>query len=234
MPHETIRKPSLDRMRRRPNLHDYASARDQFRWEGLAQEMDPQPGGALNIAHQCLDRHLRSPRRHKVAMHWEAKNGRTETYTFNDLSRLSDQFGQVLRGLGVRKGERVFVFLDRVPELYIAVFGALKVGAVLGPLFSAFGPDAIRDRLADAGAVALVTSPPLLDRVEAVRRELPQLKHIVLVDREGTTRARRSEYLSWDDAMRGAHGHFEIEPTGPEDWAIMHYTSGTTGKPKGA
>jgi acetyl-CoA synthetase len=234
MPHDTIRKPPVDRMRRRPNLPDYVAARLTFRWDALAREMDGLPAGGLNIAHECLDRHLRTVRRHKVALHWEGRNGDTETYTFNDLSRLSDRFGLVLRGLGVRKGQRVFVFLDRVPELYIAVFGALKVGAVVGPLFSAFGPEAIRDRLADASAVALVTSPSLLERVEAVRGDLPELRHVILVDREGTTRTRRAEYLSWDDAMRAAHGRLDAEPTGPEDWSIMHYTSGTTGKPKGA
>ncbi|HKY33214.1 MAG TPA: acetate--CoA ligase [Candidatus Polarisedimenticolia bacterium] len=234
MPYETIRKPPVDRMRRRPNLADYEAQRRSFSWSSAAGEMAGLPGGGLNIAHECIDRHAAGPRRSKTALLWHGKNGDTETYTFNDLKQLSDRFAVVLRGLGVSKGQRVFVFLDRIPELYVSLFGALKCGAVVGPLFSAFGPDAIRDRLGDSGAMALVTSPVLLERVMAVRGELPELKEIILVDRDGTGRTRGSEFVSYDDAMKAAHGHHPIEPTSPEDWSIMHYTSGTTGKPKGA
>jgi acetyl-CoA synthetase len=234
MPYETIRKPPLDRMTLRPNLTDYDATRRSFSWDAVRREMDGLPEGGLNIAHECIDRHAKTARRNKTALYWEGRNGDTETYTFNDLKQLSDRFARVLRGLNVKKGERVFVFLDRIPELYVAVFGTLKAGAVIGPLFSAFGPDALRDRLSDSGAVALVTSPALLDRVEAVRKDLPALEHIIIVDREGTSRTRRSEYLAWDDLMKTARGPFTIEPTGPQDWSIMHYTSGTTGKPKGA
>ena len=234
MPYDTIRKPPLERMPFVPNLTDYEATRAAFSWDALRRELDGLPGGGINIAHECIDRHTGTSRRDKTALRWEGRNGDVETYTFNDLKQLSDRFAQVLRGLGVRKGQRVFVFLDRVPELYVTVFGTLKAGAVIGPLFSAFGPDAIRDRLADAAAVVLITSPALIDRVEAVRKELPDLKHVILVDREGTGRTPRSEYLSYEDAMKTARGPFTIEPTGPEDWSIMHYTSGTTGKPKGA
>ena len=234
MPYDTISKPPIEKMPFRPNLADYRALRSSFTWEAVRKELGGLPGGGINIAHECLDRHAAGPRRSKPALVWEGRGGDIETYSFGDLSALSDRFGQVLRGLGVRKGDRVFVFLDRIPELYVAVFGTLKIGAVVGPLFSAFGPDAIRDRLADSGAVALVTSPSLVDRVEAVRQELPDLKHIVIVDREGTGRTQRSEYIQYEDAMKAVRGSFAIEPTGPEDWAIMHYTSGTTGKPKGA
>lgn len=234
MPYDTIRKPPLNRMPFVPNLADYDATCASFSWESLRSELDGLPGGGINIAHECIDRHAKTSRRDKTALRWEGKNGDLETYTFNDLKELSDRFAQVLRGLGVKKGERVFVFLDRIPELYVAVFGTLKAGAVIGPLFSAFGPDAIRDRLADSAAVALITSPALIERVEAVRKDLPDLKHIILVDREGTGRTRASEYVSYEDAMKTARGPYKIEPTVPEDWAIMHYTSGTTGKPKGA
>ncbi len=234
MPYETIRKPAIGSMPFVPNLTDYAAARRIFRWEDAVEELDRLPGGGLNIAHECLDRHVSTSRRNKTALLWEGLDGRTETYSFNDLKQLSDRFAQVLRGLGVEKGQRVFVFLDRIPELYVSLFGALKAGAVVGPLFSAFGPDAIRDRLADSGAVALVTSPALIDRVEAIRSETPDLRWIILVDREGTTRTRPSDYISYEDAMKATRGPFVTELTGPEDFSIMHYTSGTTGKPKGA
>ncbi len=234
MPYDTIKKPPIGKLAKRPNLADYDALRRSFTWESMRAELEGLPGGGLNIAHECIDRHDRTERRDKVALRWEGKNGQVETYTFHELKELSDRFAQVLRGLGVRRGDRVFVFLDRVPELYVAVFGILKAGGVVGPLFSAFGPDAIRDRLADSAAVLLVTSPALVDRVEQVRAELPALRHIMLVDRGDAGRTRRSEYLSYDAQMKAAVGPFFTEPTGPEDWSIMHYTSGTTGKPKGA
>jgi len=234
MPYQPIVKPALARMPFRPNLTDYAAMRKSFSWDQIREELDGLPGGGLNIAHECIDRHVKTPRKNKTALIWEGRNGENESYTFGDLKETSDRFAQVLRGLGVKKGDRVFVFLDRVPELYASVFGTLKAGALVGPLFSAFGPDAVRDRLADSAAVALVTSPSLVDRVEAVRKELPDLKHIIIVDREGSGRAKKSGYIAYEEAMKSARGQFGIEPTGPEDWSIMHYTSGTTGKPKGA
>jgi len=218
----------------RPNLTDYESTRKTFSWDAVHEQLDGLPGGGLNIAYECIDRHTLTKRRNKTALQWESRHGEIEFYSFNDLKQLSDRFAQVLRGLGVKKGDRLFIFLDRIPELYISLFGALKVGAVVGPLFSAFGPEAILDRLHDSAAVALVTSPSLVDRVEAIRKELPALKHMILVDREGTSRTRPADYISYEDAMKAARGPFTIEKTSPDDYSIMHYTSGTTGKPKGA
>ena len=101
----------------------------------------------------------------KPAILWEGKNGEQETYTFEDMAQALEQVGNVLRSLGVKKGDRVFVFLDRIPELYAAVFGTLKAGCVIGPLFSAFGPDAVKDRLENSGAVAPAHQPgPLAQR----------------------------------------------------------------------
>jgi len=234
MPYDTIRKPRPEKMGFTPNLTDYEAMRRSFSWEAIRAELDGLPGGGLNIAHECIDRHAATDRWSKPALIWEGRNGDTETYTFNDLKALSDRFAQVLRGLGVKKGDRVFVFLDRIPELYVTVFGTLKAGGVIGPLFSAFGPEAIRDRLADSGAVVLVTSPSLVERVESIRGELPDLRTIIMVDRDGTGRTRQAEYVSYEDAMKAARGPFVTEATGPEDFAVMHYTSGTTGKPKGA
>jgi acyl-CoA synthetase (AMP-forming)/AMP-acid ligase II len=111
-------------------------------------------------------------------MLWEGKDGRAETYTFAQMAAASNKAANALRGLGVQKGDRVFFFLERVPELYFAAFGALKLGAVIGPLFSAFGPDAVRDRLADSGAQVHLTSPSCGRRVERYAR-LPELRHVV-------------------------------------------------------
>ena len=229
----TIAKPAVETMKVPPNLDNYERLRRTFRWESLASEFDGLDGGGLNIAYEAVDRHLDTQRRDKAAIIWEGKTGERETYTYLDIARLSNKWANVLKRLGVKKGDRVFVFLDRIPELYAAVFGALKVGAVIGPLFSAFGPDAVRDRLADSGAVLFLTSPELWRRVEHIRGDLAALREVVLVQ-HGQRTPSTATTLSWDELMSDAAEEFEIERTGFEDPAIMHYTSGTTGKPKGA
>jgi acetyl-CoA synthetase len=233
MPYETIQKPDAASFSVRPNIADYTGQRASFRWQDVASELDGLPNGGLNIAHEAIDRHLKTGRADKPAILWESKNGAQETYTFRDIARMSNKWANALRALGVKKGDRVFAFLDRIPELYATVFGTLKVGAVTGPLFSAFGPDAVRDRLADSGAVVFLTSPDLWRRVEQIRGDLPDLKHVVHVQHGRRTEASEG-IISWDDLMDAASEDFAIEETDLEDYAIMHYTSGTTGKPKGA
>ena len=233
MNYEPIVKPPPERMPVTPNLIGYEATGDAFRWDYIRAELDGLPGGGLNIAYECIDRHLNTEKKDKVAMLWEAKDGRAETYTFAQMAAASNKAANALRSLGVEKGDRVFVFLERVPELYFTVFGTLKLGAVIGPLFSAFGPDAVRDRLADSEAKVLITSPDLWARVKDIRADLPRLQHVVILDRrrggdvpEGT--------VAWPDVFDAQSEEFEIEATDPEDFAIMHYSSGTTGKPKGA
>jgi len=233
MPFETISKPPIAEVRVRPNLYDYEAQRASFDWQELAKELDGLPGGGLNIAYEALDRHVAKGKGGKTAVLWEGKNGERETYTYEEMAKLSNKWCNVLRSLGVKKGDRVFVFLDRIPELYAAVFGTLKAGCVIGPLFSAFGPDAVKDRLADSGAVLLLTSPDLWRKVAQIRPDLPDLKHVVHVQHGKRVQAAEG-ILSWDDLMDAAPDAAEIERTGLEDYAIMHYTSGTTGKPKGA
>jgi acetyl-CoA synthetase len=138
-----------------------------------------------------------------------------------------------LRALGVEKGDRVFVFLERVPECYFTVFGTLKLGAITGPLFSAFGPDAVKDRLEDSAAKVLVTSPELWAKIKHIRAGLPDLQTVVLVTRRHPAEPEDGTVL-WDNVVAGQSDKFQTLDTGPEDWSVMHYTSGTTGKPKGA
>jgi acetyl-CoA synthetase len=233
MPYETITKTAADQFKVRPNLYDYEAQRASFKWEDVAKELDGLPGGGLNIAYEALDRHVAKGKGGKAAILWEGKNGEQETFTFADMARMSNRWANVLRNLGVQKGDRVFVFLDRIPELYGAVFGTLKAGCIIGPLFSAFGPDAVRDRLENSEAVVFLTSPHLWERVKHIRSELPALKHIIHVE-HGKRVEPSDGILSYDDLISQASDQFEIEKTGLEDPAIMHYTSGTTGKPKGA
>ena len=227
--------PKAGRLKAQPNLDDYETARGSFDWGSAEGELDWLPDGNLNIAYEAIDRHVAKGNGAKPAMLWEGKNGEQETHTFADLSAATNQFANVLRGLGLQKGDRVFTFMERLPEIYVAVFGALKAGCVAGPLFSAFGPDPVRDRLEDSGAVVLVTQPELRKRIAHIFPDLPALKHIVIVNKGGRSAEPPIDGdLAWDDLMAEASGDFGSIETSRDDYSIMHYTSGTTGKPKGA
>jgi acetyl-CoA synthetase len=131
-----------------PNLLDYDAARATFSWQAARSELAGLPGGrGLNIAHEAVDRHVALGRGEKVALRWMAKTGRILDFTYRDLSLETNRFANTLRGLGVGAGERVFVLLPRIPELYITCLGALKNKSVFSPLFSAFGPEPIAARM---------------------------------------------------------------------------------------
>jgi acetyl-CoA synthetase len=233
MEYPPITKPPIDQFAVKPNLGEYDAARQSISWEQIRSELDGHPGGGLNIAYECLDRHLTAGRGGKAAMIWEGKDGEQETYTFEQFTKEANRAANGLRALGVEKGDRVFMFLERVPECYFTAFGTLKLGAVIGPLFSAFGADAVKDRLQDSGAKVLVASPELWTKVKHIRGELPALENVVLVTRRAEAEPAAGEVL-WDDVIAGQADEFETVNTDPEDYAVMHYTSGTTGKPKGA
>ncbi len=217
----------------RPNIPDYEKMREEFRWEKISDELDWFSDTQINIGHIAVDAHLKTDRRNKKALIWESQKGEVEEYTFADLSRLSNQFANVLvKQIGIRKGDRIFFFLERVPEIFIGILGSLKAGAIIGPLFSAFGPDAVVDRLADSRARVLVTSPMLKKKIADILPGLPHLEKTVVVNRRNAPLA--PEDISYEAAMEQASENFETVRTSKDDYAIMHYTSGTTGKPKGA
>ncbi|MDI6764071.1 MAG: acetate--CoA ligase [Thermodesulfobacteriota bacterium] len=233
MEYPKIIKLPLEQYAIKPNLQDYFKMVKEFSGDKVSLELDWFDSEHINIAHVAIDSHLKTDRRDKKALIWESKKGEGEEYTFQDLSRLSNKFANVLvKDLGVRKGDRVFFFLERVPEIYIGILGTLKAGGVIGPLFSAFGPDAVRDRMADSEAKVLITSPSLKKKINEVIPELPALEHIILV-RRGEGKVDLKD-LFYDEVMAEASESFDIVKTHKEDYAIMHYTSGTTGKPKGA
>ena len=218
-----------------PNLLDYNDTRNNFRWSDVEQELDWLPGGGLNLAYEAIDRHVVKGNGSKLAMIWEGKNGETENYTYDAMRIETNKFANALQGLGVVKGDRVFTFMERIPEIYFAVFGTLKLGAVIGPLFSAFGPDPVKDRLENSGASVLVTQPELLKKIEAILPDLPNLKHVIIVNKNdkflGSIDTGNLDYYK---LMAEASEEFGPISTTPDDYSIMHYTSGTTGKPKGA
>lgn len=231
---EPIRKKSIEEFSVKPNLSNYEDTLKDFRWDDIYGELDGLEGGGLNIAYEAIDRHAKSGLQEKVALYWEGKDGSSEKYTFHDLYRLTNRFANVLQSLGIEKGDRVFTYMDRTPDVYIALPGILKAGAVAGPLFSAFGPDAVKDRLQDSEARILITTPGLAATVHEIAGELPALEKIVIVNRRKTPYEMKENEVSYEGLMESASDEFNIVITGKEDRAIMHYTSGTTGKPKGA
>jgi len=233
MDYDPIKKGEIAEMRVKPNLLEYEKAREEFGWEDIKEELDWFDGGGINIAYEVLDRHLKTPLKDKIALFWEGKDGESEEYTFNDLSRLSNRFAGALRKVGFKKGDRVFTYMDRTPEQYISLLGALKAGGVIGPLFSAFGPDAIKDRLGDCEGKVMITTPKLVKTVHEILDELPALETIIIVNRRETPYELKNREVSYESLMNEATDDFEIEKTDKEDYAIIHYTSGTTGKPKG-
>ena len=217
----------------KPNL-DYEALTAGFRWEDMYEELDWLPGGWLNMAYEAIDRHANGGRREKVALVWEGRGGERETYTFGQLKVLTNKFANVLKSLGIGRGDRVLTLLDRVPELYVAFLGILKVGAIVGPLFASSSPDLVRDRMREGGAKVLVTHPELRRRISDVIPELFELQHIVIVNKNNRDPSPREiADLSYDEEMSKAPADFEVVATSQFDSAILQYTSGTTGKLKG-
>ncbi|MBW5444709.1 acetate--CoA ligase [Cohnella sp. CFH 77786] len=209
------------------NLGPYEEAVKSFRWEDVEAQFSWSRTGKVNMAYEAIDRHVAAGRGDKIALHY-SDNQREESYTYAEMAKQSNKFAGVLRRLGVGKGDRVFIFMPRTPELYFSLLGAIKVGAVVGPLFEAFMETAVKDRLQDSGAVAIVTTPSLMSRVP--RAELPELKHVIVFG-DGVTEG--EGIVDFARAMAGASDETEIEWLDREDGLILHYTSGSTGKPKG-
>ena len=217
-----------------PELAGERPERESTFWERARRELDGLPDGGLNIAHEAVDRHAAGEAGRRVALRWLGKGGAAREVTYAELSELSNRFANVLRNLGVGAGERVFSLAGRVPELYAAALGTLKNRSVFCPLFSSFGPEPIRTRLALGGGRVLVTTETLYRRkVEPLRAALPELEHVLLIDGgEVETPATAAPPLK--PLLDAAEPDFDIPPTDPEDPALLHFTSGTSGVPKGA
>ncbi len=217
-----------------PNLRDYDAARTADFWERARAELDGLPGGGLNIAHEAVDRHAQGARADQLALRWLGRKGEVRDFTYSDLGRETSRFANVIAALGLGPGDLLAVLAGRIPELYVAALGTLKNRSVFSPLFSAFGPEPIRTRLELGRAKALLTTELLYERkIAALRETLPGLEHVILVG-EGGAETNVAGTHDYRRLMAAAGETYEIGPTDPEDVALVHFTSGTTGKPKGA
>ena len=230
---ESIRKIAAD-WRVKPNLLDYWQVCREFTWKQARTELHGLPGGGLNIGYEAVDRHANGSDAHKLAIRFLRKDARREDWSYAQLKAASDRFMSALRAAGISKGDRVFALSSRVPEFYVAALGTLKNGSVFCPLFSAFGPEPIQTRLTRGNARLLVTSAALYRRkLQAIRAALPELKHVVLTE-AGTDGGLPNGTRTWEDFLSQAEGRADIAATEPGDMALLHFTSGTTGRPKGA
>lgn len=194
------------------------------------------PAWGANLAHEAIDRHVLEGHGACEAMRFLDKQGNTTSVSYAELAERTDRMAGALRQLGVRPGERVFLLAGRIPELYIAALGALKARAVVCPLFSAFGPEPIRQRMVLGDASVLVTTASLYRRkVAPVRDEVPTLHHVLLTDvpSPGDDTWVPEGCLSLHVLLDSA-APLPPEPTDAEEPALLHFTSGTTGAPKGA
>jgi acetyl-CoA synthetase len=221
-------------------------------WDTVLQWDPPHArwfdGGTLNVAHNCLDRHLTGPKRNQAALIWEGEPGDTRTYTYWDLHREVSRFANALKELGVGKGDRVAIYLPMIPEAAISMLACARIGAIHSVVFGGFSPASLADRINDAEAKVLITADggyrrgsvvPLKRNADEAVAQTKSIEHVVVVARgwdiSRTTRSRMEpgRDLWYHDLVNAADPDCPAEPMEAEDTLFILYTSGTTGKPKG-
>lgn len=208
------------------NMQDYEQTYKDFDWKNVEQAFSWSKTGKINMAYECIDRHVDEGKGDKIALNYKDER-RHESYTFEDMKKYSNKAANVLKNeADVKKGDRVFIFMSRTPELYFAFLGILKIGAIVGPLFEAFMEKAVTDRLENSEAKVIITNKALLPRIP--KDKLPHLEKIVVVDDDV-----EEGYVDFNHSFKEASEDFDIEWLNEDDGLILHYTSGSTGQPKG-
>jgi acetyl-CoA synthetase len=215
------------------NIKSYDEKYKTFDWKMSADELEVTKTGQYNIGYLCSDRICEKGLRDKIAMIWEGLSGDVKRFTYNDIRVFSNTFAKFFEDLGLQPGERICVFMDRIPELYISFLGILKRGCIVQPLFSAFGEEALLTRMDDSKASAILTTKRHAGKVRRIREKLPSLRHIIIVDADDSKGLDKNEIAF---SMEKSHKveKYDSFKAGPETPSVLHYTSGTTGKPKGA
>jgi acetyl-CoA synthetase len=200
-------------------------------------------GGKLNVSYNCLDRHVQGPRRTKAALIWEGEPGDTRTLTYWDLYREVQRFAAALKQHGVRKGDRITIYMPMVPEVAIAMLACTRIGAAHSVIFGGFSPESVRDRIHDANSTVVITADggyrrgstvPLKKNTDEALKACPGVKTVIVLKRTGeSVQMQPGRDIWWDDYVKGVEPRCPAEPMDSEDLLYLLYTSGSTGKPKG-
>ncbi len=180
-----------------------------------------------NIGFDCVDKHTKTKKKNKIALYWENEKGESDKFTYNDMKNLTDKFGNALKNLGFKKGDRFLIRLPNLPEFHTSFLGGVKIGAIPIPSSVMFRAHEIEYRINDSGSKAIITTSKYVNAVNEIKDRCPSLKHIIIIDDA------YDDQILYDDLMKEASRNLEIEPTKSEDMSFFCYTSGTTGNPKG-
>lgn len=214
------------------HIGSYDERIKNFDWSIAEKELDYKPGNIINIGWYCTDRICEMGKADKKALIWEGLGGAAKTYTYNDIRLASNTIGKFLRDLGIKSEDRVCLFMDKIPELYLGFLGVLKVGAIAQPLFSAFGDESLFIRLDNAQTRAIITQKKHAPKVRKIIDKMPYLEYIIIVDHDPSKPLGPRE-VSFDLENLPKVEVLDIHPTKAESPSVLHYTSGTTGQPKG-
>ncbi|MDZ7739164.1 MAG: acetate--CoA ligase [Bacteroidales bacterium] len=214
------------------NIGSYDERVKNFDWSISEKELGYKKGDIINIGWYCSDRICEQGKSDKIALHHEGYTGETKTYTFNDIRLAGNTIGTFLRNLGIKNEDRVCLFMDKVPELYLSFLGVLKIGAIVQPLFSAFGDESLYVRLENAGTKAIITQRKHAGKVRKIIDRLPELEHIIIIDQKEDKALKENETALNLEKLEPVED-MDIFPTKADSPSVLHYTSGTTGQPKG-
>ncbi|HEY5536881.1 MAG TPA: acetate--CoA ligase [Ignavibacteria bacterium] len=215
------------------NMKSYEEERNTFSWNIAEKELGYKKGDVINIGEYCTDRICRLGKGDKLGFVWEGHAGDVKEFTFNDMRIYTNTIAAYLKKVGLNPGERICLFMDKVPELYLGFLGILKMGGIAQPLFSAFGSESLLTRLEDAQTSAVLVQKKHLQKVRNIVKDLPCLKTIIVVDDDGSKPLKEKE-VALNIYKEEKVENFDIYPSTAETPSVLHYTSGTTGKPKGA
>ncbi|MFZ4706259.1 MAG: acetate--CoA ligase [Bacteroidales bacterium] len=214
------------------NIGSYDERVKNFDWSIAEKELEYHPGDVINIGWYCSDRICQMGKADKMGLIWEGSTGIEKRYTYNDIRLETNTIGQFLRDIGIKPEDRVCLFMDKIPELYLGFLGILKTGAIAQPLFSAFGDESLFIRLENAQTRAIITQKKHAPKVRKIIEKMPWLEFLIIVDQDPGKPLQQLEIALNLDQLPKVE-HFDVHPTVAESPSVLHYTSGTTGQPKG-